>query len=205
MARDKIQKVSRQCSYYITHAAFYIGLWFILEYFVTVLASRNIYWNLLRTPMMLITPIIIFYHLHRLRKIAVGTFCNLGIFTFMFAIQLMTFAGILEAGCIAIYNQWINPENLYEMQHGMIVQYEELIANIANDPASTAAYAVIKEPTEAMINELKNAPIQSPFNASVSLFSSDLTCGFFWGLIFAFFMRRKPSESYIDIMNNDNN
>lgn len=188
MTLEETAKNIVQASRNRRYIAVYLGIWFILEYLQLVASSRNIMFSLLRTPMMVVTPILLFYLVRYQRKrFFTDGFSRLQ--GFLYSLELMFYAGLLESFFCLVLNKWIMPDNLSRMYEGMMAQYQELGEMLKNSP-----YSSLTSIYSSSLESLKDAPIETPINAAINLLSSDMLYGFFWGIVIAFVLKRKPHK-----------
>ena len=170
------------------YIALALGAWFIFEYIMLIASTRNIMFSLLRTPLMVGTPILLFFLVwYQRKKFFPEEFGRLQ--GFYYSLELMFYAGLLEGFFCLILNKWIMPDNLYQMYEGMMAQYQDVQKMLENSPY-TAFSGMFKESIEAV----KDAPIETPINAAINLLSSDLLYGFFWGIINGLILKRRSSK-----------
>lgn len=171
-----------------------LGIIYIIEYVILVLAADNMLFSLLRAPLMACTPIVLAIVCYKLKnQVFVDEFswgrC------WLCGLRVVFYASLIEAAAIVIYNQWINPNNLYEMQQALLAQYEEakqlIEANgVDTDPTNRSLMNVC----EHFITALRSTPLQTPVEASFGAISNDLFGGMLWMSLFAtVFYRRNNS------------
>ena len=185
---------SKALSQHMLQVALTLGLWFVAEYFITVLSTHNILLAALRTPLMLVMPVALCFILHRIRKQyfedeEFGRFrC------WYYGVQVMFYAGLIEAFAIAIYNQWISPDNLTEMHNAMIAQYEDISKMYAENPDVKQIMPGLSQTFEDMVNVLKETEVETPFSAAITMLSNDIFYGCIWSIPFCFILHRKKKE-----------
>ena len=189
--QEQIER-SRKISQYIMQTAVPMGLWFIVEYLLTALAMKNVALTFIRTPMMLLTPVLLFIALRRLRDIHFAD-DEFGRFRcWYYGVQLMFFGGLIEAVGIAVFNQWIVPSNLAEMHSAMLSQYQQVIEMLQNSGNTTSLNSLTDTLTQ-MKSQLEEMPVETPVGAAVNMLSNDVLYGIIWSLPFSFLLHRKPS------------
>jgi len=185
---------SKAISQHILHISFVLGLWFVVEYFFLVLSTRSILMAALRTPMMIVTPIVLCILLYKLRN----KFFENDMFgrfrCWVYGVQIMFYAGLIEAFFIVVYNQWIAPNNLVEMHNAMIAQYENVSNMYTQTPGAEQLMPGISKTLDESIKLLKESEIEKPFQAGITMLSNDIFYGSFWSLIFCFFLHQKSKE-----------
>lgn len=170
------------------YLALILGAWFILEYLQLIASTHNIMFTLLRTPMMVVTPLLVFFLVrYQRQKFFKGDFIWLQ--GFYYSIQFVLYAGLLEAFFCLVLNKWIMPNNLAEMHTSMIQQYEEMWQLLQNTP-----YTSFANMYSATLETLKEAPIETPINAAINLLSTDMLYGTFFGIINGFILKQEPKS-----------
>lgn len=157
---------------YLTRLALPLAIWFIVEYMVHVAATHNMWLQFFTLPMMLATPLMVWYILKQLRdRVMGGTIRGLEAWTF--GTQLFFYAGLVEAMFIYLYNEYMSPNNLMEMQQALIAQYEE-VSKVLNESQQGGSLPMFM--SEA-VEELKKAPIPSAIEAAINQLSTTLFQG----------------------------
>ena len=171
-----------------------LGLWFVVEYFVTVLSTRYITLAIIRTPMMISTPVLLFIILRKLRDTYFpdDTFSRFR--CWYYGVQTMFFAGMIEAVGVVIYNKWIAPDNLAEMQRAMTAQYQEVVSMFEANALATNQFPTLLDTVKQMQQAIAEAPVGTALEAAVNLLSSDIMYGMMWSLIFCFILHRKGKQ-----------
>lgn len=178
----------------IMTAGLLIGIWFVVEYFFTILSTSSIHLAMLRTPIMFIMPIVLFYSLYKIRNYYFKEE-KLGCFRcWFYGTQIMFYAGMIEAAIVIVYNQWISPDNLANMHQNMIALYQDIISMYYNSADAQKMMPGMYETMNKTLELLKEAPIETPFEAGVTLFSNDIFYGAIWAIPFGFILNRKPKN-----------
>lgn len=154
---------------FLMKAALPLGIFFIFEYMLTVWSSGNIFMGMLRLPLFLGTPVLLFITMRTLRDKVMGGSIG-GFQTWVFGVQMMLFAALIEAAWIYVYNEFLAPDNLLDLQTAAIAQYEESAAIIAVNPKLQP----LLHPLNQMVESLKNAPVPTAIEAAVQIVSNDL-------------------------------
>lgn len=172
-----------------------LGIWFIIEYLQLMASTHNVILSLLRTPMMLVTAVLLLYLVYRQRMQFFPTEFSRrqGIF---YSLELMFYAGMLEAFFCLILNKWIMPNNLAEMHDGIIAQYEEVGQMLNASP-----FTSLKEMFDQTLKALKEAPVETPINAAINLLSTDVLYGCILGVFNGLVLKRKPKATE-EVQNN---
>lgn len=178
---------------YLMQAGTIMGMWFIVEYIVFVLATGNILLNFVHTPMMFVTPVLLFFLIRKLRNAIFPTGEFRFVQAFSYGVQLMFFGGLIEAFFIYAYNQWISPGNLLEMRQALLAQYAEVTEMMGTIPNNPLGGTMGKAFTEAQ-EILAEAPVERPIEAAINALSNDITYGFLWMIPLAFILRRKSQQ-----------
>jgi len=183
---------NKAISQYMFSVAFPLGMWFVIEYFFWILSTRSIMIATIRPALMLITPAALCFLLYKLR----GRFFETETFgrfrCWYYGTQIMFYAGLIEAFAIAVYNQWIAPDNLLEMHNAMIAQYENVTSMATQNPSIGQVAPSMAKTLSETVQMLKEAEIETPFAAAINMLSNDIFYGALWSLIFCFILRRKP-------------
>lgn len=186
-------QTGRLVNNYLMMMALPLGLWFIVEYLMKCAAMRNIYLSLVTTPLMVVTPIALWYILRRLRRQILDD--KISWFqAWTFGTQLMFFAGLIEALFIYIYNEFLFPNNLAEIQASMIAQYEESFETLR----SAGAFSSMLSSIEDAIDIMREAPIASAIETAITQLSSDIFQGMLLMAVIAFIVRKREELEDID-------
>ena len=188
-------KRNRAISQFMMYAALPLGLWFVVEYAVTVVGTRHLMLAALRTPMMLGTPIALCYLLIQIRKrfFPADEFSRFR--CWYYGVQTMFFAGLIEAMAVICYNQWIAPDNLAEMRQAMIAQYGEVLQMYQQMSGGQQMLGGLMDNFEQAIEVLKTAEVETPFTAAITLLSNDIFYGILWSIPFSFALHRNPNNN----------
>ena len=154
---------------FLMRAALPLGFFFIFEYMLTVWSSGNIFLGVLRLPLLLGTPVLLFITMRTLRDKVMGGTIG-GFQAWVFGVQMMLFAALVEAAWIYVYNQVIAPDNLYDMQTAAIDQYEQSVAMLSQ----SSQFQPLLQRMNGMVAELKDAPVPTAIEAAVQMVSNDL-------------------------------
>lgn len=185
MQRNPIGQAVTQ---YLTQWALPLGVWFIVEYLARNYAVYNLLLNLLTLPMMLVTAVAVFILVRRLRNTIMPEGKILGVQAWTFGIQLIFFAGLLEALFIWIFNAYLVPDNQQAVHEAMLKQLSE---------TSQAAQATglntgfIGQMLQESADVLEQQPIPSAIEAAMSALSNDLFAGMFLMIPISLMVRKK--------------
>lgn len=180
--------LGRMINNYLMKMALPMGVWFIIEYMLRNAAAHNVMLGLISTPMMIVTPIALWYIIRNLRRQFLDDRIA-GFQAWTFGTQLMFFAGLIEALFIYIYNEFIFPGNLAEIQHALIAQYEDAAASIRSLGVMTNMLGTLEETIEAM----KQMPVSSPIETAISQLSTDIFYGMILMIPIALIVRKKAN------------
>ena len=180
--------LGRMINNYLMKMALPMGVWFIIEYMLRNAAAHNVLLGLISTPMMIVTPIALWYIIRNLRRQFLDDRIA-GFQAWTFGTQLMFFAGLIEALFIYIYNEFIFPGNLAEIQQALIAQYEDAAASIRSLGVMTNMLGTLEETIEAM----KQMPVSSPIETAISQLSTDIFYGMILMIPIALIVRKKAN------------
>lgn len=180
--------LGRMINNYLMKMALPMGVWFIIEYMLRNAAAHNVMLGLISTPMMIVTPIALWYIIRNLRRQFLDDRI-VGFQAWTFGTQLMFFAGLIEALFIYIYNEFIFPCNLAEIQQALIAQYEDAAASIRSLGVMTSMLGTLEETIEAM----KEMPVSSPIETAISQLSTDIFYGMILMIPIALIVRKKAN------------
>ncbi len=181
--------LGRMVNNYLMKMALPLGGWFIIEYLMRNAAAKNVLLSFITTPMMIVTPIALWFIIRQLRRSILGN-QMMGFQAWTFGTQLMFFAGLLEALFIYLYNEFLFPTNLTEVQQAMILQYEEAAASLR----TIGAFPSMLQPMQEMIDTLKETPVSSPIETAISQLSTDIFYGMLLMIPIALIVRKKRQE-----------
>ncbi len=187
-----MNQTGRMVNNFLMKMALPLGIWFIVEYVLRCMATRNVLLSFITTPMMLVTPIALYHVLRYLRRTILGNLMS-WFQAWTFGTQLMFFAGLIEALFIYIYNEFLNPTNLMDMQAAVITQYEEALTTLR----TSGAFSSLIGPLEESIDQLREMPVTTAIEAAISQLSTDIFYGMLMMAVIAFFVRKK--EKFEDI------
>lgn len=172
---------------YLMKMALPMGAWFIVEYLLRNAAVRNVMLSFISTPLMIITPIALWYIIRQLRRTILDD--QIAAFqAWTFGTQLMFFAGLLEALFIYLYNEFIAPGNLVETQQALIAQYEEVSTTLRTMGVST-----MQQTLQETIDTLREMPVSSAIETAISQLSTEIFTGMLLMVPIAFIVRKKKS------------
>ena len=164
---------------YLMKIALLLGGYFIIEYMVHNYSATNILFGLLNLPMMAITVILVYCIIRNLRdKLFDGKIA--GFIAWTFGVQLMFFAGLIEAAFIYVYNEFIVPTNLVTVHDQLIAQYEEVLTTLETTGIGSSMISMMQETIEL----LKQTPVASAIETAITMLSNDI----FYGMIIMTFL-----------------
>lgn len=183
----RINPLGKMVNEFLMKWALPLGLFFIVEYCVRNASATNVMLGFFSFPMMLVTPVALWWILRRLRRQLLSDMM-LGIQAWSFGVQLMFFAGLIEALFIYVYNQFLHPTNLYEVQQATIAQYEEVYSMIHGMGSWQAYESTLLQAIEVM----KEAPVGTAIEAAITALSNEIFVGMILMIPILFIVRRKP-------------
>lgn len=179
---------ARMVNDYLTRMALPLGVWFISTYLLRNLAATHVMLSLVSTPLALITPFALWKILRRLREILGGYI--LGFQVWIYGVQLMFFAGLIEGLFIYVYNEFLRPGNLIMVQNAAIQQYEEVLTTLQ----SMGGYENWVPMFQETLNTMKEAPLMSPIETAISTLSNDMFIGMMLMIPIALILRHMPKR-----------
>lgn len=179
---------------YLMKAALPLGLYFIIEYLVRNFAASNIMLNLLNLPMMFVTPIIMYIIVRKLRDQYLNG-AIAGFYAWTFGVQLMFFAGLIEAAFVYVYNGFINPTNLMTVHDQLIAQYDGVLAELKAMPNAASWITSVTDTLSTSIDQLKEAPVMSAIETAMTMLSNDIFYGMLIMIILAPIIKKRPTST----------
>lgn len=176
---------------FLMKAGMLLGLWFVVEYVLTVLATQYILLAVVHAAAMFATIAFLAVGVYKLRQ---TVFPNgfLYLQSWLYGTELMFFAGMIEAIFIYAYNQWLVPDNQLQMRGALVSQYENVMAQVE---ALGGANGAMMEKWQGVMNQslelLKSAPIERPIDLAIAALSNDIFYGMVWMTVLSFFFRKK--------------
>ncbi len=183
----RINPLGKLVNEFLMKWALPLGLFFIVEYWVRNASATNVLLGLFTFPMMLVTPVALWWLLRKLRRTVLSDMM-LGIQAWSFGVQLMFFAGLIESLFIYVYNQFLFPANLYEVQQATIAQYEEVYAMFQSLGTMQAYLPTLQQ----AIDLLKEAPVSSAIETAITSLSNEIFIGMILMVPIAFIVRKRP-------------
>ena len=167
-----------------------LGGYFILEYLIRNYTASNIFLGLLNIPMMVVTVVLLYIVIKRLRdRYLEGVITAFMAWTF--GVQLMFFSGLIEASFIYVYNEFIVPTNLMTVHEQLIAQYDsaiEAVESLASANSMASSMLPMMQEMSAMIKEM---PVSSAIETAISMLSNDIFYGMLIMAIVAPIVRRR--------------
>ncbi|MBQ0056336.1 MAG: DUF4199 domain-containing protein [Bacteroidales bacterium] len=189
---DNLRELARMVTQYLMRAGMILGMWFVVEYLVFVQSQSHIIFSLLHAPMMLVTPVLLFILIKKMRNVFFQTRGFRFSQVVIYSSQLMFFAGLIEAIFIYAYNQWLYPGNLLEMRDALIAQYDSLSQTITQ-MGSTLPPSLVNTFNEAR-QILAESDINRPIEVAINALSNDVFYGLIWAIPFGLILKRRTSE-----------
>jgi len=182
--------LAKMVNNYLMKMAIPLAAWFIVEYLIKNAMTSNVLLSFLVIPMMVVTPIAIWWILRKMRREYLNDGIH-GLQAWTFGVQLIIYAGILEAFFIYIYNEFIKPGNLQAVQKAIIEQYEDVQKSLL----SSSAFGQYSSMLQEMIDTLKETPVLSPIQTALSTLSNDILIGTILMIPIALIVRKKPDNA----------
>ena len=189
--KPKANPIAAAVSQFLMKAALPLGAYFIAEYMVSVLATGNVLLAMLRLAMAAATPVALFFMLRTLRDRILGGYIR-GRHAWLYGVQAMIFAALIEAAFIYIYNEFLVPDNLAQMQQAALAQFDASRAALESMPAGGSASVV--EAMGGLVEEMRHAPVPTAIEAAVSQLSNDFMVGMVLMLAVAPMVRRHKAQ-----------
>ena len=182
-------KASRQ---YMMKVALPLGIWFYIEYLLMIQAVHSPIVGMIRMPLMALLPILLYWIVKTMRK---RFFEGVRFHIFhgwFFCVNVMFFAGLIDAFGVLIYNKYISPDNLAALQEAALAQLQSTQALLEQNKELTQGFgAKIMSIFNESATTLKETPIPSAAEAALKQLSDDVFSGMFWGVPLGFLLRRK--------------
>lgn len=179
--------LGRMVNNYLMKAALPLAGWFIAEYLLRNAALTNLALNMVTVVLMLVTPYIIWRMLRRLR-IEVLSNMMLGIQAWMFGVQLVFFAGLIEALFIYVFNEFISPNNLADTIHGTITTFQTMLDQLKAANAYSWAWPMLED----TLQQLQSTPVPTAIDTAISALSNEIMSAMLYMIPLSFGLRRKP-------------
>lgn len=176
-----VNPIGAAINQYLMKIALPLGGYFIIEYLVRNYSASNLLLGLLNIPMMAITAVLLFVIIRALRdKILDGHIS--GLYAWTFGVQLMFFAGLIEASFIYIYNEFLFPDNLLNVHNLMIEQYKEVLTSLQSLQSSGTSATLTNMMTDT-IEIMEKTPVSSAIESAITMLSNNI----FYGMIIMMF------------------
>ena len=185
-------KASRQ---YMMKVALPLGVWFYIEYLLLIQSFYSPALTLLRVPLMLTLPLLLYWMVKTMRK---RFFNGVRFHTFhgwFFCVNIMFFAGLIDAFGVLIYNKYVAPDNLFAIYDAAVAQFRDIQNFLGSSPEMKQGFG----PTLLnFFNDnaklLDETPIPTAVEAALKQLSDDIFSGMFWGIPLGLLLRRKVEE-----------
>lgn len=185
----QVNPYARMVNDYLMKMALPLGGWFVVIYLLRNAATTNVALSLITTPLALVTPIALWWIIRELRKRLGGYI--MGFQAWVFGVQTMFFAGLIEGLFIYVYNQFLRPGNLQVVRDAAIKQYNEVLTALKG----LGAYQEWIPKFEETAETLKNAPIETPIETAISALSNDMFLGMIFMIPIALILRKLPKQN----------
>ncbi len=167
---------------FLMKTALPLGGYFIIEYLIRNYTASNIFLGLLNLPMMAVTAVLLFLSIRKLRDLLLDGQIS-GFMAWTFGVQLMFFAGLIEAAFIYLFNEFLVPTNLVTVHNQLVAQYESALTTIEGMASASNMAASMIPMVKEMIELLKDTPVATAIETAISMLSNDI---FYGMLIMAF-------------------
>lgn len=166
-------------SQYLMKAAFFLGLFFIAEYWISLQVPAHLFLALVALMLKCVTPVALYLILRRLRDTLLDGELS-GFMAWIYGVRAMLFAALPEAAFVYVYHQFIRPTALHEMMQATAEQLEK-IQTVFGDQYINAT----------TIDLYRNANVPSAIQSAVDMITTDMTFGIFLMLVIAPIVKRK--------------
>ena len=185
-------KASRQ---YMMKVALPLGIWFYIEYMLLIQSFFSPAVTILRVPLMATLPLLLYWIVRTMRK---RFFDGVRFHTFhgwFFCVNIMFFAGLIDAFGVLVYNKYISPDNLITIHNAAVAQFRDIQSFLGSSPEMKQGFGpkLLSFFTENA-KVLEETPIQTAVEAALKQLSDDIFIGMFWGVPLGLLLRRKVEE-----------
>ena len=185
-------KASRQ---YMMKVALPLGIWFYIEYMLLIQSFFSPAVTILRVPLMATLPLLLYWIVRTMRK---RFFDGVRFHTFhgwFFCVNIMFFAGLIDAFGVLVYNKYISPDNLITIHDAAVAQFRDIQSFLGSSPEMKQGFG---PKLLSFFNEnakvLEETPIPTAVEAALKQLSDDIFSGMFWGVPLGLLLRRKIEE-----------
>ena len=185
-------KASRQ---YMMKVALPLGIWFYIEYMLLIQSFFSPAVTILRVPLMATLPLLLYWIVRTMRK---RFFDGVRFHTFhgwFFCVNIMFFAGLIDAFGVLIYNKYVSPDNLFAIHDAAVAQFRDIQSFLGSSPEMKQGFG---PKLLSFFNEnakvLEETPIPTAVEAALKQLSDDIFSGMFWGVPLGLLLRRKIEE-----------
>ncbi|MBQ7238870.1 MAG: DUF4199 domain-containing protein [Bacteroidales bacterium] len=182
-------KASRQ---YMMKVALPLGIWFYIEYMLLIQSFFSPAVTILRVPLMATLPLLLYWIVRTMRK---RFFDGVRFHTFhgwFFCVNVMFFAGLIDAFGVLIYNKYVSPDNLITIHNAAVAQFRDIQSFLGSSPEMKQGFG---PKLLSFFNEnakvLEETPIPTAVEAALKQLSDDIFSGMFWGVPLGLLLRRK--------------
>ncbi len=187
-------KASRQ---YMMKVALPLGIWFYIEYMLLIQSFFSPAVTILRVPLMATLPLLLYWIVRTMRK---RFFDGVRFHTFhgwFFCVNIMFFAGLIDAFGVLIYNKYVSPDNLITIHNAAVAQFRDIQSFLDSSPEMKQGFG---PKLLSFFNEnakvLEETPIPTAVEAALKQLSDDIFSGMFWGVPLGLLLRRKIEEPH---------
>lgn len=185
-------KASRQ---YMMKVALPLGIWFYIEYMLLIQSFFSPAVTILRVPLMATLPLLLYWIVRTMRK---RFFDGVRFHTFhgwFFCVNIMFFAGLIDAFGVLVYNKYVSPDNLITIHNAAVAQFRDIQSFLGSSPEMKQGFG---PKLLSFFNEnakvLEETPIPTAVEAALKQLSDDIFSGMFWGVPLGLLLRRKVEE-----------
>ena len=185
-------KASRQ---YMMKVALPLGIWFYIEYMLLIQSFFSPAVTILRVPLMATLPLLLYWIVRTMRK---RFFDGVRFHTFhgwFFCVNIMFFAGLIDAFGVLVYNKYVSPDNLITIHNAAVAQFRDIQSFLGSSPEMKQGFG---PKLLSFFNEnakvLEETPIPTAVEAALKQLSDDIFSGMFWGVRLGLLLRRKIEE-----------
>jgi hypothetical protein len=185
-------KASRQ---YMMKVALPLGIWFYIEYMLLIQSFFSPAVTILRVPLMATLPLLLYWIVRTMRK---RFFDGVRFHTFhgwFFCVNIMFFAGLIDAFGVLVYNKYVSPDNLITIHNAAVAQFRDIQSFLGSSPEMKQGFG---PKLLSFFNEnakvLEETPIPTAVEAALKQLSDDIFSGMFWGVPLGLLLRRKIEE-----------
>lgn len=180
--------IGQAITQFLTKWALPLGGWFIAEYLVHNYSVNNLLLNLLNLPMMLATAVYLYLIVRKLREQVMPEKKIRALQAWTFGVQIMFFAGLLEALFIWLFNAYLVPDNLQMVHDAMVQQLEQTQQLYKASGLNSGFLSSMLSQSADVLSEQK---VASPIETAMSALSNDIFAGMIVMIPISWMVRKK--------------